>query len=114
MTGRPVERRTAERFAPEGLHAQLILELDSSIVTLSSRGMGVRLAFAPAIGTRHEFVLRFGDRVMDLNGVVRDAVAQEHQGYPSYVVGVEFVDLDPDDEAFLARFVEERLEHAGV
>lgn len=110
----PRERRSAERFVPDDLHAQLILELDSSIVTLSSRGMGVRLAFAPPIGSRHEFVLRFGDRALDVKAIVRDVHLQEQGGHPSYVVGVEFLDLHPDDEAFLARFVEDRLEHAGA
>jgi hypothetical protein len=114
VSGRPekdAERRSATRYVPTGsLRAQLLVELDSSVLTLSSRGMSVRLTFAPPIGSRHEFVLRFGPRVLNVKGAVRNVNAEEPSGRGGgFTVGIEFLDLDPTEGDFLEQFVGRRL-----
>ncbi len=103
------ERRGAVRRPAKGaLRAQLLLELDSSVLTLSAKGMMVRLAFAPPMGSVHRFVLLFGPRVLEVKGAVRNVRTDPHAGATLYDVGVEFVDLSAEDGGFLEEFVARR------
>src|SRR5262245_45961758 len=96
--GKP-ERRSAARFTPSAaLKAQLLLELDSSVLTLSARGMMVRLGFAPPLGSPHKFVLGFGTRTIQVQGVVRNV---HPEGRGAFAVGVEFQDLNREDGEFI-------------
>lgn len=106
------ERRTAARhIPPEIVRAQVLLELDSSVLTLSAKGMGVGLGFAPPMGSVHGFVLRFGGRVIHVQGVVRSV--SPDIALPGYVVGVEFLDVAPADGQFIEDFVNRRLAEIG-
>jgi hypothetical protein len=105
--GKP-ERRTAERrVPPEVVRAHVLLELDSNVLTPSAKGMGVGLGFSPPIGSRHTFVLQFGTRLVHLQGVVRNVAPDP--GLPGYVVGIEFVEMEPEDARFIDGFVTRRL-----
>jgi hypothetical protein len=102
------ERRGAARHVPpEIVRAQVLLELDSSVLTLSAKGMGVGLGFAPPLGSVHGFVLHFGGRVIHVSGVVRNV--SPDVALPGYVVGIEFRDVAPADAQFIEDFVNRRL-----
>lgn len=105
--GRPDRRAAARRVPPEIVRAQVLLELDSSVLTLSAKGMGVGLGFAPPMGSVHGFVLHFGGRVIHVQGVVRNV--SPDIALPGYVVGIEFVDVAPSDGQFIEGFVNRRL-----
>ena len=103
------ERRAARRIPVGQLQAQLDVPRPSDVLLLSTSGMAVRLDFLPEIGSEHRFTLRFPDRNMEVNGIIRNA---EH--FPGsageYRVGVEFIRLTPEIAKFIAGFVAERLE----
>ncbi len=103
------DRRAAVRKEPASpLWAHLLLELDSAVRSLSPRGMMVRVAFPPAIGTTHAFTLTFESVTLRLGGLVRNVTPVIQAGPPRYDVGVEFEDLDAPTREFLESFVESR------
>jgi PilZ domain len=107
---RRADRRRAERKEPSSpLWAQLLLEVDSAVRALSTRGMMVRVAFPPPVGTAHTFVLTFESMTLRVRGVVRNVGPAAQPGPPRYDVGVEFEELDPSARQFLERFVDSRL-----
>ena len=98
------DRRTSERIDTKGaLKAHLSMEAE--VLTLSPSGMGIRLAFAPDIGSRHSFTLAIGSEVLTLLGIVRNSEARPDDGTPSYVVGVEFHGLSAREEGLIEGFV---------
>jgi hypothetical protein len=108
--GGQADRRSSERKEPASpLWAQLLLEVDSAVRALSTRGMMVRIAFPPPIGSAHVFVLTFESTTLRIKGVVRNVTSVTQPGPPRYDVGVEFEDVDATARHFLERFVESRL-----
>ena len=108
--GGVADRRSAERKEPASpLWAQLLLEVDSAVRALSTRGMMVRVATPPSIGTAHAFVLTFESRTLHVKGVVRNVTPVIQPGPPRYDVGVEFDEVDASARQFLERFVDSRL-----
>ncbi|HUG55307.1 MAG TPA: PilZ domain-containing protein [Vicinamibacteria bacterium] len=100
------ERRAAGRQVPGvPMRAQLLMDLDSAVRTLSSRGMLVRVAFPPAVGTVQSFVLTFEAVTLRLEGTVRYVNPVIQAGPPRYDVGVEFEEVDPAARDFLERFI---------
>ena len=105
--GRP-ERRSARRIPAGQLQAQLDVPRPSDVLLLSTSGMAVKLDFMPEIGSRHRFTLRFPDRNVDVQGIIRNG--EHHPGSAGeFRVGVEFVELSEEMAAFLRDFVAERL-----
>ena len=105
-----VERRGAPRQEPPSpIWGQLLLEVDSAVRALSTRGMMVRVAIPPAIGTAHVFVLTFESITLRLRGVVRNVIPVIQPGPPRYDVGVEFDEVDLAASQFLQRFVDSRV-----
>ena len=105
--GRGERRAASRKIPPEIVRAHVVLELDSSVLTLSAKGMGVGLGFAPPAGSVHAFVLNFGGRVVNLQGAVRNVAPDPD--LPGYVVGIEFVTMEPADAEFIEDFVTRRL-----
>src|SRR4051812_6090060 len=105
----PRERRAALRVPAGQLQAELEVPRSSDVMYLSTSGMMVRLDFLPAIGAEHKFTLRFPDRNMEVHAVIRNGEHLEGSA-GEFRVGVEFLDLTPEDRIFLASFVAERLE----
>lgn len=106
-SGRASDRRAAPRTRTGGaLRAQLALEAE--VLTLSARGMMVRLGFSPPAGSRQAFTISIGSDVLDLVGVVRNI---EPIGDPesAFRVGVEFDEPHARAQQVLERFVAERL-----
>jgi hypothetical protein len=103
---RGAERRGSKRRVAKPLRAQLAL--DTQILSLSSRGMMVRLPFAPELRLRYEFSLRVAGRSLDLAGVVRNVTPQDDES-DAFDVGVEFVSLTPAHEQLLEQFIEKKL-----
>ena len=106
------ERRTVPRFdtgGGAGVRAQLHLALESRVLYLSQGGMMVRMGLAPAIGSAHRFTLEFGERRLDVTGVVRNVQAVTEGEQAVYDVGVEFDGLDGADREFIEGFVARRL-----
>jgi hypothetical protein len=104
------DRRSAERKEPASpLWAQLLLEVDSAVRELSTRGMMVRVAIPPSVGTAHAFVLTFESITLRIKGLVRNVTPVIQPGPPRYDVGVEFDEVDASARQFLERFVENRL-----
>ena len=103
------ERRAARRVPVGQLRAELEVPRSSDVLLLSTSGMAVRLDFMPEMGSRHRFTLRFPDRNVDVQGIVRNG---EHLpgSAGEFRVGVEFVDLSEETAAFIRDFVAERLE----
>ena len=105
-----VERRGAPRQEPPSpIWGQLLLELDSAVRALSTRGMMVRVATPPALGTSQTFVLTFEQATLRLRGVVKNVTPVIQSGPPRYDVGVEFEDVDAAAREFLQRFVDSRV-----
>jgi hypothetical protein len=103
------ERRRAERIGTEGLfRAQLAMEAE--VLTISSRGMMVRLSFAPELGSHHSFTLTFGSQTLPVLGTIRNVEARDVSGRGSYDVGVEFEGIGSREEESLERFVTSKLE----
>jgi len=103
------ERRAAMRVPAGQLQAQLEVPRPSDVMYLSTSGMMVRLDFLPAIGAEHKFTLRFPDRNMEVHAIVRNGEHLEGSA-GEFRVGVEFLELTPEDRLFLQSFVAERLE----
>jgi hypothetical protein len=102
------ERRNSNRIQTGGsLRAQLSMETE--VVTLSSRGMQVRLPFSPEIGSRHSFTLDVSGQAMALLGVIRNSEASSEGGRIAYHVGVEFEGMDKRDEELLEGFVARKI-----
>jgi hypothetical protein len=102
------DRRRAGRVDTDGsLRAQLFLEAD--VLALSSRGMMIRLAFAPELGSRHGFTLTFGGNVLSLLGTVRNSEPYTESDRSGYRVGVQFEGIERHEEEILERFVESKL-----
>ncbi len=76
---------------------------------LSTRGMMVRVAIPPSVGTAHAFVLTFESITLRIKGLVRNVTPVIQPGPPRYDVGVEFDEVDGSAQQFLERFVESRL-----
>ena len=107
MSMKVSERRAAPRIrAPRSLRVRLSVEAE--VIYLSSRGMMLRLPFAPEHGTRHGFGLVVEGDSVELEGIVRN-VSLENDEDGTYHVGVEFVDVPAGLEAQLDRFVSQRL-----
>jgi hypothetical protein len=103
------ERRAAERQEPGApIRAHLLMDLDSAVRTLSARGMMVRVAFAPEVGTVQGFVLTFDAVTLRLRGIVRNVNPVIQAGPPRYDVGVEFEQVDAAACEFLERFIDSR------
>jgi len=107
-TPRRPERRSALRVAAGQLQAELEVPRSSDVLYLSTSGMMVRLEFLPVIGSEHKFTLRFPDRNMEIWAIVRNGEHLEGSA-GEFRVGVEFVDVSPENHAFLEAFVAERL-----
>jgi len=106
-SGSGIDRRATPRTRTGGaLRAQLSLEAE--VVTLSTRGMMVRMGFAPPAGSRQGFTISIGSDVLDLMGVVRN-IEPIHEPEASFLVGVEFDEPHPKAQQVLERFVAERL-----
>jgi PilZ domain-containing protein len=104
------DRRGAERKEPAAPHwGHLLLEVDSAVRSLSTRGMMVRVAMPPAVGTTHTFVLTFESVTLRVPGAVRNVSPVLQAGPPRYDVGVEFGELDATALQFLERFVASRV-----
>jgi hypothetical protein len=103
---RPAERRGSRRRTAKPLRAQLALE--AQILCLSSRGMMVRLPFAPELRSHHEFSLRVSGRSLDLEGVVRNVTPKDDET-DAFDVGIEFVRLAAAQEHLLEQFVAKKL-----
>jgi hypothetical protein len=98
------EHRSAPRVRTDGaLRAQLSLEAE--VLYLSSRGMMVRLGFAPEIGGRHAFTLTVGAESFETSGVVRNVEPVADTGRPAYRVGIEFLELTAPQIHTLESFV---------
>jgi c-di-GMP-binding flagellar brake protein YcgR len=107
MTSRASERRGSPRVrTARSLRARLSLEAE--VLFLSARGMMVRLPFAPTFGARQGFGLVIEGDAVDVEGIVRN-IALENEEDGTYHVGVEFVDMPPELETRLERFVARRL-----
>jgi hypothetical protein len=105
-----IERRGAPREEPRSpIWGQLLLEVDSAVRALSTRGMLVRVAAPPSVGAAQVFVLTFESATLRLGGVVKNVTPVLQAGPPRYDVGVEFETLDEPARAFLERFVASRL-----
>jgi hypothetical protein len=102
------ERRAALRVPAGQLQAQLEVPRTSDVLYLSTSGMMVRLDFLPSIGSEHKFTLRFPDRNMEVQAVVRNGEHLEGSA-GEFRVGVEFLQVSKADRAFLEAFVAERL-----
>ena len=104
-----VERRGAPREEPTSpIWGQLLLEVDSAVRALSTRGMMVRVAAPPTLGAVQVFVLTFESTPLRLKGVAKNVTPVLQPGPPRYDVGVEFEELDVSAREFLERFVESR------
>jgi hypothetical protein len=104
-----VERRGAPRQEPAPpIWGQLLLEVDSAVRALSTRGMMVRVSTPPAPGTAQAFVLTFESTTLHLKGMVRNVTPVLQPGPPRYDVGVEFEEVDASAREFLERFVDSR------
>jgi hypothetical protein len=103
------DRRVALRVPAGRLQAQLEVPRSSDVLSLSTSGMMVRLDFLPSKGSEHRFTLRFPDRNLEVYAVVRDGEHLEGSA-GEFRVGVEFLNLSEQDQAFLEAFVAERLE----
>ena len=104
-----IERRGAPRQEPPSpIWGQLLLELDSSVRAISTRGMMVRVTTPPSLGTAQVFVLTFEATTLRLKGVVRNVTPVLQPGPPRYDVGVEFEEVDAPARGFLERFVDSR------
>ena len=102
------ERRAALRVPAGLLQAELEVPRSSDVLYLSTSGMMVRLEFLPAIGSEHKFTLRFPDRNMEIYAIVRNGEHLEGSA-GEFRVGVEFLNVSPENHAFLQAFVAERL-----
>lgn len=106
-SGTGSDRRIAPRTRTGGaLRAQLALEAE--VLSLSTRGMMVRLGFCPPAGSRQGFTISIGSDVLDLVGVVRN-IEPISDPEASFRVGVEFDEPHPRAQQVLERFVAERL-----
>jgi hypothetical protein len=104
------ERRGAERREPSTpLWGHLLLEVDSAVRALSTRGMMVRVASPPPVGSTQTFVLTFESVTLRLAGLVKNVNPVLQSGPPRYDVGVEFGEVDDDAREVLETFVETRL-----
>jgi hypothetical protein len=102
------ERRRAGRVDTDGsLRAQLSMEAE--VLALSSRGMMIRLAFAPELGSRHSFTLSFGGTVLSVLGTIRNSETYAEDGRTAYRVGIEFEGIEKHDEETLELFVLSKL-----
>jgi len=111
MTGQwPVEEhRSSPRIETAGaLRAHLSLEAE--VVTLSARGMMIRLAVAPDVGTRLPFSLAIDGATLEVEGAVRNVERQANDGPQSFGVGIEFVGLTREQMLVLDAFVSRKLE----
>jgi PilZ domain len=110
MTGRwPVEEhRGSPRIETAGaLRAHLSLEAE--VVTISARGMMIRLGVAPDVGSRLPFSLAIDGATLDVQGVVRNIERHGNDGPMAFGVGVEFVGLSHDQMLVLEAFVNRKL-----
>lgn len=108
MTESPEDRRNSPRFDTGGaLRAQLSMEAE--VFYLSARGMMIRLAFAPDLGSRHGFTLVIGQDSLNLAGIVRNSEVHVEDKKAVHYVGIEFVDLTKDQEEILEHFVARKL-----
>jgi hypothetical protein len=109
MTRWPTEDlRSAPRVRTDGtLRAQLSLEAE--VLYLSSRGMMVRLSFAPEVGEQHSFTLTLGAASFEAVGVVRNVETIADSGRPACNVGIEFLSLTPSQLHTLDSFVTRKL-----
>lgn len=106
-SGGETDRRATPRTRTgRALRAQLALEAE--VITLSARGMMVRLGFSPPAGSRQGFTISIGSDVLDLVGVVRN-IEPTSEPEASFLVGVEFEEPHPQAQLVLERFVAERL-----
>jgi hypothetical protein len=104
------ERRTAVRIKTEGsVRAELVLDMDSDVQSLSGAGMKVRLELPLEEGTRHHFTLALDQRSFEVQGIVRHCRPSAGPGVPHYEIGVEFEHLDPSVREALEQFVREKL-----
>jgi hypothetical protein len=103
------DRRQSERVRTEGfLRAQLAMEAE--VLMISSRGMMVRLGFAPQVGSHHSFTLSFADQVMSVLGTIRNVQPADTQDQVGYDVGVEFEGIGSREENSLETFVGTKVE----
>jgi hypothetical protein len=106
------ERRVAERIDMGGrLPSQLELDMDTSVVQISSGGMMIEIHMPLAIGSKHGFTLTIGAEEVTLSGMVRncrslDEAAAEN---PLFHVGIEFCDLNEKQTRFLDDLVNRKL-----
>jgi len=105
------ERRGAPRVEAQGsLPGQLEIDLDTNVLQISPGGMMVEVGMPVAAGTEHSFTLNIDGGDLDLVGVVRNC-EPSMPGDPttSYRIGIQFRDVDDDQQVILTRFVESKL-----
>jgi PilZ domain len=105
------ERRNAVRIKTEGaLQAQLLLDVDSDVQSLSAAGMMVRLDLPLEVGTRQRFTLVLDQTSFDVSGLVRNCRRAAGAGSAGYEIGVEFEELEPEVRDQFERFVQKKIE----
>ena len=78
------------------------VEEPSDVVVLSATGMAIRLHRALPLATRHTFTIEIDGEAFDVDGIVRNT---RSAGEGMEEVGVEFVDLTPDQASRVESFV---------
>jgi hypothetical protein len=102
------EHRSSPRIETAGaLRAHLSLEAE--VVTLSARGMMIRLPVAPDVGSRLPFSLAIDGATLDVEGVVRNVERQGSDGPQAFGVGIEFLSLSGEQAGVLEEFVTRKL-----
>jgi hypothetical protein len=94
-------RRTSERFK-----LAIEVEFDGEMLMtrdISETGVAVRTKLAMPVGARTELRLRSGDKALVFDAVVRRTI--DEPGFRG--LGVELVDVTPDQRAELLRFLRE-------
>jgi c-di-GMP-binding flagellar brake protein YcgR len=90
------------------------LSLDADVHEISVGGLGMHLPFNPQMGTEYSVSLTLMGHTFDAVAIVRDVQRREAKdGTATYIVGLEFVTIDPQNKDLLQRFVAARLRGPG-
>jgi c-di-GMP-binding flagellar brake protein YcgR len=101
--------REARRVETLGLWSAR-LSLDADIHEISAGGLGMRLPFNPQVGTEYSLSLTLFEQNFDAVAIVRDVQRREDgEGLPTYIVGMEFMQIDAAQRDLLQKFVAARL-----
>lgn len=105
------ERRGVPRVEAQGsLPGQLEINLDTNVLQLSPGGMMIEVGMPVTAGSEHSFTLNIDGEDLDLIGVVRNC-EPSMPGDPttSYRIGIQFRDVNDQQQTILTRFVESKL-----